>query len=526
MTTEEIKAVEVIPNGLSPSELDEFALKHRIVSLQVQGLSAAEALARTGCKKTPAWARNLRRRYARFGAPGLLDLRKFNGRTEEVMTSEVKAIVLAFWQASKARGVNNVTTKTQDICRLRGLRVPSESAVRHYLDSLPEPIRMTRGGILDEWDKQAKPTIPFRGSQYANERHQSDHKRMDIHSKIFVDGEQIPVVLSLTPLVDDYSRVVAGLHQTIGTGNAWSITQAIRHAVLPKVEAGWEVCGLPEIFQCDNGKDFVSNAVQTALATLGVSIDIDPPYYPNRKGKVERFFQTLDQGCLRDLPGHMDDIGTSEGAARKNLNRLLTPEDIEYEIKRWIVEDYHERTHSVTGRKPIELWRETVRLRVPDDGDVFRVLLRMEAGTRTVQRVVQFTKHGQGGSYWSLEIPDLYQRKVRVAYNPEDMRRVAIHCEETGEFLSELSLLGHPECPWDEETVKATGGRYRNGLKARIAEHMKRAAELDEELKQDRITADTATAVAEEPEAESEQDVAEEAEQQEVADILDELDSY
>lgn len=443
------------------------------------------------------------------------------------MTNDVESIVLALWHDNTASGTNIIAKKTQRICRRRGLAIPAESTVRHYLDSLPEAVKMTRGGRFDLWDKQAKPTIPFQGSRYANQRHQSDHKRMDLHSRIMVDGEWRPVQLWLTPLLDDYSRAIVGRHITVGSANSWSITQAIRHAAMPKEEIGWEVCGLPEIFQCDNGADFLSGAVQTALATLKVTIDVDPPHYPNRKGKIERFFRTLDQGCLRGLPGHMADIGTSEGAAKKHLMELLTPEDILKEIDRWIIEDYHQRTHSETGEKPIDRWRNTVRLRVPDEGEVARVLLRLESTSRLVQRTVSFTKNGEGGSYWSLKIPDLYHERVRVAYNPEDMRRIAIHSEETGEYHGELWLLGHPDCPFDEEMVKATGARYKNGLKTRINGYLALAKELEEELKVDEEVDSEVEEIVEELDSkEDEAGDADQAEEQEIRDIIDELDSY
>ncbi|HYX29051.1 MAG TPA: hypothetical protein VE863_10830 [Pyrinomonadaceae bacterium] len=113
----------------------------------------------------------------------------------------------------------------------------------------------------------------------------------------------------------------------------------------------------------------------SSLAYLGVALDPDPPYYPNRKGKIERWFLTLDRGCLRILPGHMDSIGTTQEAAQKHVNILLTIPQLRKEIERWIVSDYHQHTHSETGRKPAELWEETVRLRMAESDDALRLML-------------------------------------------------------------------------------------------------------------------------------------------------------
>src|SRR5690606_21160132 len=111
---------------------------------------------------------------------------------------------------------------------------------------------------------------------------------------------------------------------------------------------------------------------------------------------------------LRALPGHMKAIGTSKGAAEKHIHKLLTPEQIEAEITKWIVSEYHVRTHSTTDRKPIELWEEKVHLRVPTEDEVFRALMRMEEGVRKVQPVIEFTRDGKGGLYWCPELLEHY----------------------------------------------------------------------------------------------------------------------
>jgi putative transposase len=136
----------------------------------------------------------------------------------------------------------------------------------------------------------------------------------------------------------------------------------MRHAILAKDRKGWTNKGVPEIVQPDCGKDFKSHAVAVSFAYLGIYLDFDPPHYPNRKGKIERFFLTLDRGCLRALPGQMEAVGRSSTSAERWLGTLLTRAQLYKEIENYIVEDYHQRTHSETGRKPAEHWEQSVRL--------------------------------------------------------------------------------------------------------------------------------------------------------------------
>lgn len=474
MSPEQIRTITVDPRGLTPEELEDFAMKHRIVSLMEGGLSAREAVEHLPeCDYTPAWANKQRRRYRDYGAPGLLDLRKFNGKETEVMTQQVKAIVLKYWHGLPAAGVNIIARNVAGECKKLNVRPPTESTVRAYLDSLPEPEKLSRGAHMDVWDKQARPVQTFRGSKRACERYQSDHARLQLWGRVLKNGEWEPVQVWLTAHLDDYSRAIPGIAVSIGSANSWSITRSLRHAILPKEEPGWEIFGVPDILQTDQGGDYMSHAITTALGVLGIRHDPDPPYYPDGKGKIERFFRTLDEGCLRGLPGHMEAIGKSEGAAKKNLHKLLTPEQIEREIKIWIVEEYHQRRHSSTKRKPIELWQETAQPRLPSEGEVFRALLHLDEGVRTVGRTVDFTKDGEGGSYWSPDILALWGRKVRVGYHPADMSRIVLHCQSNGEFLAELWLLDHEDCPYDWADVKRAASQYRHGLKSRAAKYRK-----------------------------------------------------
>ena len=474
MSNEEVMALRVDPAALG-DHLEEFAQRVRLVSLMARGVSARKALEHIGIKRTPAWATKLFRRFRQFGEKGLLDLRKYNGAKQNVMTLEVQNAVMKVWHTYPAAGAPKVHAEAKKVCQGLGLPIPSASTVKAYLESLPEAVKMTRGGQFAEYDKQARTTLPTRFTKYANQRFQADHTRLDIWARHLVDGKWVPVEVWLTALLDDYSRAIAGIAMTKDAANSWSITRALRHAFLPKQDARWAVHGTCEVFQCDRGADFMSHAITAALGVLGVMVDPDPPHYPNRKGKVERWSLTLDHGCLRGLPGHMGAIGTSRGAAEKNIHKLLTPEQIEAEITEWIVTEYHTRTHSKTNRRPIDLWEETVHLRTSSDDDVFRALVRMEDKVRTVQPVIEFTRNDEGGLYWCPELLEHYGRSVKVAYNPEDMRRIAVFCDKTDEFLGEPWLLGHAKCPYSEDDVRRHAANYRRGLQSRIERHLNQA---------------------------------------------------
>ena len=91
-------------------------------------------------------------------------------------------------------------------------------------------------------------------------------------------------------LLDDHSRIVYGeLH---AAETAIAVTTTLRRGVEWMREHG---CGPVEAVMSDNAKAYTSHAFQAALAELGARHILTPPYTPRWNGKLERFWQTLDQ---------------------------------------------------------------------------------------------------------------------------------------------------------------------------------------------------------------------------------------
>jgi putative transposase len=206
-------------------------------------------------------------------------------------------------------------------------------------------------------------------------------------------------------------------------------------------------------------------------------LDPDPPYYPNRKGKIERWFLSLDRGCLRILPGHMDAIGRTREAAEKHVHLLLTIPQLRKEIERWIVADYHQRTHSETGRKPAELWEETVRLRLPESEDALHLLLLKSDKERTVYNTgIEFKFRGSdertGHRYWAPDLIYHVGERVTLRYNPEDRESILVYSAATKEYICEAWLMGEEESRYTVEDVKQARNEFRRGLQERLKDYV------------------------------------------------------
>jgi putative transposase len=257
----------------------------------------------------------------------------------------------------------------------------------------------------------------------------------------------------------------------------------LMEAIQPKKNPDWKNKGLPAIIQPDRGNTFLAHTVMASLAFLGIALDPDPPYYPNRKGKIERWFLTLDRGCLRILPGHMSAIGKTRAAAEKHVDVLLTIPQLRAEIERWIIYDYHHHTCTSTRRKPVELWEETVRMRMPESEDAMNLML-LKSEERTVGNTgISFrfpnTPPDADHLYWAPELTYSIRKRVRLRYNPEDTNSVMVYDAATDQYICEAWLMGQADSLYTAVDVSQARNDFRKGLQERIKDYMADIQRLD-----------------------------------------------
>lgn len=472
-------------NELSEKELEEFAKRYQLVCLVRAGRSPREALKHLGIEGSDSWVRKLCKRYELRGAEGLLDRRSRNGSKRRLFTKEVEELTLALWYSRPAAGPQAIHRELKKVCAERGVPCPEYDVIKKFLKGRPLHDQWVRAGKIAVWDKQARPVVRFNITSYANERWQVDHTRLDIWVRVKEGDVWLPAEVYLSVAMDAHSRAIAGIWLSARYPDAWTVALLLRQAILPKSHSGWKNQGIPQFYQSDRGKDFMSNAVSVALSYLGVSRDPDPPHYPNRKGKIERWFLTLDRGCLRSLPGHMEAIGRTRGAAEKHVAELLELPDLRREIISYIAECYHQRTHSETGRKPGEMWEQTVLLCQPESEDALNALLLKGDQTRKVAgHGITLTINGIQGDYWAPPLTEYAGQSMQLRYNPDDRRSVLAYSADTGEFICEASLMGQPDSPYTIDDVNRVRKQYRQGLLTRMSEYVKKAEEFDRPRKE------------------------------------------
>ena len=509
-------------DGSRQKRLDEFSDKHleqysenyRLVLKVESGLSVPQACREINWSHSLRTAYRIYRKFKKVGKDGLKDHRWERKREANILTAEVKDIIMAWRFQRRAAAPRAIWTLTCETCRERNLTEPAETTVKNFLYALPVGVKLALQGArgLKQWQKQHASVVVQNKTSFSNELWQGDHTELPIWTRRRIDGEWVEAKVYASTLLDDYSRANPGLLISHKYYDAWSISILYRQAVMRENVPGLPACGLPFYTESDRGADWISEAVQTTVKSLGIQPIIDPAYFPNAKGKIERFFRFLDTSLLTTLPGHKKDVGTTPQAARKRVMEFLTLDKLREEITKWRVR-YHNRVHSETNRKPGELWEETVRFRYPESEDDLNVLLLKFDRERTIlncgiKLVIDKSKH----LYW-LPAFDLHTgRRVRIRYNPEDMESVYVYCADTGEFLFEAWDTRAEQPRYTLADVKASRldeKRRLQGLQSRLSKYFDDVSSKDRLIEQRKEWDDARKIAAELPLAEPEENLEE-----------------
>jgi putative transposase len=164
---------------------------------------------------------------------------------------------------------------------------------------------------------------------------------------------------------------------------------------------------------------------------------------PRGRGRIERFFRTVNQLFLCTLPGYAPAGGPS-------VTPVLTVSALEERLLTFLVEYYNHRRHSETDLAPQTRWEQGGFLpRLPDSLEQLDLLLLTVAKARRVQRDgIRF----QGVRYLDPTLAAYIGESVMIRYDPRDMAEIrvfhnnqflcrAVSPELAGETLSLRDLI-------------------------------------------------------------------------------------
>lgn len=196
--------------------------------------------------------------------------------------------------------------------------------------------------------------------------------------------------------------------------------------------------GLPKIFYLDNGSTYIGDTLKIACSRLGVHLLHAKPYDPEARGKMERFWRTLRQGCL-------DYIG--------DLSNL---HDVQVRLLAFVDQYYHVSPHAgLMGRKPDSVYRQDRSKRKTDDLDEQK--LRDALTVRANRKVLKDGTVSIGGVVWEVEQGFLAGRKVTIARTLVDDIPPWIEYENRRLTLSRLDPVKNAHRKCNKKDKEKTG---------------------------------------------------------------------
>ena len=286
--------------------------------------------------------------------------------------------------------------------------------VRQWKKENPDVFEWLRNP--DAWKN--KYALAF-GSQSEKARHFLHYVELDSTPADLMcnDGKRYTIIGG----IDIYSRKVKCYVSPSSSG--MGVAGLIRSVI-----TDW---GVPENFVRDNGKDYVCNQVNTALENLAVNAITLPPFSPEKKPHIERFFRSMSMSLFEESAGYIGHnvadrkaIESRRTFAKRMMNqgsdpiRLnLTAEGLQNLIDQWIENIYHQRVHSGIGTTPEnKAAQSTVPIRRVEDERALDILL-LPCGTRTVQ---SFGISYENGKYQSPQFASWVGKQVHVRRDIEN----------------------------------------------------------------------------------------------------------
>jgi len=199
-------------------------------------------------------------------------------------------------------------------------------------------------------------------------------------------------------LLDDCSRLIPH-GQYYGEEKLVCFLDCLRQGVAQR--------GFPDKLYTDRGKVFTCQHLQIVCANLGIRLLHAKPYHAWSRGKLERFFRTLQE----------------DFQARLVFAPVHSLEELNQRFWQWLETEYHQRQHSsLAGLGPAQRFvQRALGLRLPDpDTDWQRLFL-----TRAQRRVRLDATVSLEGQLWEVPV-HLRGRQVQLRYNPFDWLRVEV----------------------------------------------------------------------------------------------------
>jgi putative transposase len=139
----------------------------------------------------------------------------------------------------------------------------------------------------------------------------------------------------LHAILDDASRLIPHA-QFYASQGLDACLDCLRQAIAAR--------GVPVRLYMDNAKIYRSPQLARIAASIGMLIVHTPPYQPEGRGKIERFFRSSREQFLDNL----------------DRKQILSLDELNERLWAWIDNVYHRTEHSALGTTPLARWQRDI----------------------------------------------------------------------------------------------------------------------------------------------------------------------
>lgn len=220
------------------------------------------------------------------------------------------------------------------------------------------------------------------------------------------------------------------------------------------------MCGIPDILYLDHGSDFTSHRLEQTALDLHLRIIHSTVARPQGRGKVERFFGTINSELLTTLPGRIVH-------GRKWPEATLALAELDDAMGQFI-RDYNDRSHSELGTSPKQAWiADGWMPRLPETLEALDGFLLDVARSRIVRRV---DIHFQGLRYISPTLASYVGTAVTIRYDPRDVTEIRVYDRDV--FVCTAVDPAHQSTTVSLKDIQAARNERRRELRAQINERI------------------------------------------------------
>ncbi len=353
-------------------------------------------------------------RYRAHGLAGLARQPRADRETLQRVTPDLAKLIEGLALQRPPPTAAHVHRQAARIAHEQGWPVPSYRTVAARIQRM-DPGLVTLAHAGANAYRETFDLLYRREASSANEIWQADHTPLDL----WVWGENgKPVRPWLTVILDDYSRAVAAYRLSAQAPSALQTALVLRDAIWRKTDPRWHVCGIPATFYTDHGSDFTSQHLEQVALDLKMQLVFSMAGRPRGRGRIERFFLSVNQLFLSALPGYAP-------SGTRTPPPGLTLSELDQRFRTFVLDDYHHRVHGETGVPPQMRWEASGFLpQIPESLAHLDLLLLTVAKPRKIQ---QDGIHFQGFRYLDLTLAAYVGESVVIRYDPADLAEIRVY---------------------------------------------------------------------------------------------------